>query len=606
MTEGLDLNQDPDAIETIIATDCGSTTTKAILIEKQDGHYRLVNRGEAPTTVEAPFEDVTRGVLNAVAEVEDLTGRQFIRDDKIVYPREGETGTDLYVSTSSAGGGLQMMVAGVVKEMTAESAQRAALGAGAIVMDVLSADDGRAPHERVRRVRHLRPDIVLVSGGVDGGAVAGVVEFAELLRAADPRPRFGATFKLPVIYAGNRDATDEVRRLADEKFALEAVPNIRPTLEEENLGPARAAIHEAFLGHVMSHAPGYAELLNWSDVPILPTPDAVGRMVGAAARERSENVLAVDIGGATTDVFSVFAGAFHRTVSANLGMSYSLANVVVETGAANIARWLPFEIDEGELRDRLRNKMVRPTTIPESPDDLLVEQAAAREALRLALAHHRDLARPLKGVVRQRTIADTFDQAGPEDIVDLSKVDLIIGSGGVLSHAPQRAGAFLMMLDAFQPAGVCHLAVDSIFMMPHLGILSTVDAEAATSIFERDCIVPLGAVVAPFGRSPRRGPLLEASVTLPDGEQREVRLESGDLLRVRLALGEEAEVALAPARGVDIGSGPGRERNATARGGEAGIVFDGRGRPFEPPSDDSERLTLLSSWLEAMGLSARD
>ena len=250
--------------------------------------------------------------------------------------------------------------------------------------------------------------------------------------------------------------------------------------------------------------------------------------------------------------------------------------------------------------------MVRPTTIPESPDDLLVEQAAAREALRLALAHHRDLARPLKGVVRQRTIADTFDQAGPEDIVDLSKVDLIIGSGGVLSHAPQRAGAFLMMLDAFQPAGVCHLAVDSIFMMPHLGILSTVDAEAATSIFERDCIVPLGAVVAPFGRSPRRGPLLEASVTLPDGEQREVRLESGDLLRVRLALGEEAEVALAPARGVDIGSGPGRERNATARGGEAGIVFDGRGRPFEPPSDDSERLTLLSSWLEAMGLSARD
>jgi uncharacterized protein (TIGR01319 family) len=590
--------------KTILAVDCGSTTTKAILFGRDArGEFRTLGRGEAPTTVEAPFDNVMIGLRNAVGELEELTGRRLLgEDDRLITPSSDSVGVDLFCATSSAGGGLQMMVTGLVRSMTAESAQRAALGAGAIVMDVLSADDGRAPHERVRRVRHLRPDIVLVSGGVDGGAVAGVVEFAELLRAADPRPRFGATFKLPVVYAGNRDATDEVRRLSGEEFALEAVPNIRPTLEEENLGPARAAIHEAFLSHVMSHAPGYAQLLEWSDVPILPTPDAVGRMVVTAARERSENVLAVDIGGATTDVFSVFGGAFHRTVSANLGMSYSLANVVVEAGAANIARWLPFEIDEGELRDRLRNKMVRPTTIPESPDDLLVEQAAAREALRLALAHHRDLARPLMGVVRQRTIADTFDQAGPEDIVDLSRVDLVIGSGGVLSHAPQRAGAFLMMLDAFQPAGVCHLAVDSIFMMPHLGILSTVDAGAATSIFERDCIVPLGAVVAPFGRFPRRGPLLEASVALPGGDEREVRLEPGDLLRVELGPGEEAEATLAPARGVDVGPGPGREREVSLRGGEAGVVFDGRGRPFQPPSDDSERRKKLSSWLHALGL----
>ena len=591
-------------VDFILAVDCGSTTTKAILFGPgPGGSMRTLGRGEAPTTVEAPFEDVMVGLRNSVAELEDLTKRRLLGDDgKLVMPAGDSGGVDLFCATSSAGGGLQMMVTGLVRSMTAESAQRAALGAGAIVMDVLSADDGRPVHERVRRVRHLRPDIVLVSGGIDGGAVSGVVEFAELLVAADPRPRFGTTFRLPVVYAGNREAAGEVERLAADRFALEVVPNIRPTLEREDLGPARAAIHEAFLNHVMSHAPGYAELLEWATVPILSTPDAVGRMAQASARARGANVLAVDIGGATTDIFSVFGGEFHRTVSANLGMSYSLANVVVEAGAANILRWLPFEIDEGELRDRLRNKMVRPTTVPEVVEDLLVEQAAAREALRLALEHHRSLARPLKGVVRQRTIADTFDQSGPdEDIIDMSDVSLIIGSGGVLSHAPLRAGAFLMMLDAFQPRGVAQMAVDSIFMMPHLGVLSTVDEGAAAELFERDCIVALGGVVAPFGKLPRKGPVLEVTARLPGGA-REIALGGGDLVRLELASGARAELSLHPARGVDVGAGPGREREVTVTGGEAGVVIDCRGRPIELPEDGETRREAIRSWLDALGL----
>src|SRR5713101_7479080 len=98
----------PDNIRSILATDCGSTTTKAILIERGGEEYRLVVRGEAPTTVEAPFEDVTRGVLNAVREVEELAGRKILDGDHIMTPQRGAEGVDLYLSTSSAGGGLQM------------------------------------------------------------------------------------------------------------------------------------------------------------------------------------------------------------------------------------------------------------------------------------------------------------------------------------------------------------------------------------------------------------------------------------------------------------------------------------------------------------------
>ena len=179
-------------INSVLATDCGSTTTKAILIEKTGDEYRLVVRGEAPTTVEAPFEDVTMGARNAIREIEELTGKTFLNEQGVITPRQPDgSGVDIYMSTSSAGGGLQMMVAGVVKTMTAESAARAALGAGAIVMDVISVDDGRKPHEKIQRIRQLRPDMILLSGGIDGGTITHVAEIGELISAAEPKPRLG-------------------------------------------------------------------------------------------------------------------------------------------------------------------------------------------------------------------------------------------------------------------------------------------------------------------------------------------------------------------------------------------------------------------------------
>jgi uncharacterized protein (TIGR01319 family) len=315
--------QKSENIKSILATDCGSTTTKAILIELKDDVYRLIVRGEAPTTVEAPFEDVTRGVLNAVREVEELCGRELLDGETIITPQDGNRGVDLYLSTSSAGGGLQMMVSGVVKSMTGESAQRAALGAGAIVMDVIASNDGRRPHEKIQRIRNLRPDMILLSGGVDGGTVTHVVELAELISAADPKARLGAQYALPVVYAGNRDARDVIEARLAEKVALAFTDNLRPTLEEENLGPARDRIHDLFMEHVMQHAPGYPKLLSWTDAPVMPTPGAVGLIIEKIAKREGISVIGVDIGGATTDVFSVFEGVFNRTVSANLGMSGS-------------------------------------------------------------------------------------------------------------------------------------------------------------------------------------------------------------------------------------------------------------------------------------------
>ena len=213
-------------------------------------------RDWAPTTVEAPFEDVTCGVINAIIELEELSGRKILDNDKIISPQTNNRGVDLYISTSSAGGGLQMMVGGVVKNMTGESAQRAALGAGSIVMDIIASNDGRKYHERVQKIRQLRPDMILLSGGVDGGTKSHVVELAEIIKTANPNPRLGNNFKIPIIYAGNKDAVSDIDKRLGDITDLKIVDNIRPTLDRENLKPSRDKIHDLFMEHVMAQAPG--------------------------------------------------------------------------------------------------------------------------------------------------------------------------------------------------------------------------------------------------------------------------------------------------------------------------------------------------------------
>lgn len=575
-----------DLLKTVLVTDCGSTTTKALLFEKKEDRWYQTFRGEAPTTVEEPVADVTVGALNAFVEVEELSSRPILREGGpfIVTDSDPSRGIDLYLSTSSAGGGLQMLVAGVVRNISTESAERAALGAGAIVMEAVSADDGREDHERIERIRHIKPDIVLITGGIDGGSTTHVVTMAETLVAAAPRPRFGDTLQLPVIYAGNKDAASEVQEILAKLAKVVVVDNVRPTLDSENLGPAREAIHEFFLSHVMSHSPGYGKLLSWSPVPVMPTPAAVGNIVQSYAERTKQSVLCVDIGGATTDVFSVFPDKtgellFNRTVSANLGMSYSIANVLVEAGAAHIKRWLPIEINEAELRDRLRNKMIRPTSIPQTIEDLWLEQAVCREALRLSLRHHRSLAIGLEGK-RERSIADVFRQSSERyELVDLLKLDLVIGSGGVLSHAPSRMQAALMMIDGFGLEGITQLAVDSIFMMPHLGVFASVHPKAAQEVFENDCLIFLGASVVPLYKEGIRLGEKLADVFL-DGKLCG-SVVSGLVTRCATPIQGSGQMSVVPAHSsVNVGAGPGASIERSIEFGECGIILDGRNRPF--------------------------
>ncbi|MFH1422127.1 MAG: glutamate mutase L, partial [Planctomycetota bacterium] len=308
--------------------------------------------------------------------------------------------------------------------------------------------------------------------------------------------------------------------------------------------------------------------------------------------------------GATTDVFSVFNETFNRTVSANLGMSYSLGNVLIEAGIDNICRWLPFEANKNDIINRLRNKMIRPTTIPHALEDLLIEQSVGRECLRLAFEHHCMLAVGLKGIQQQRTIADTFMQiATGQTLINMLQLNLIVGSGGVLSHAPSRNQAALMLIDGFQPEGITELAVDSIFMMPQLGVLSKVMPEAAVQVFHRDCLIYLGTCIAPKGEVQKEGVVIaKIEIELPEEKTEKIELKSGEIKVIPLAVGQTAKAKIQPSRKFDVGAGAGEEKVATLRGGTTGIILDGRGRPLTFSKDQNDRIRKNREWLTAFSL----
>jgi len=595
-------------MEYILATDVGSTTTKARFFTKKSGEWRFLVAGEAPTTVEAPFEDVTLGVRNAVREVEELIGHHILSEDGsgIVIPYNGKIGVDIYCTTSSAGGGLQMMVAGVLKSMTADSANRAALGAGGIVMDIISVDDERRNYQKIQRIRALRPDMILLAGGTDGGTTTHVMEISELIKASEPKPRLGVTYQLPLIYAGNKDLHHQIQKLFEKDFALTIVDNIRPVLEIENSEPARRAIHDLFMEHVMSHAPGYNKLMKWTDVPIMPTPAGEGMAMQLIANSFKKNVLGVGLGGATTNVYSVIDDRFVRSVSANLGMSYSICNVMKEAGIKNIMRWLPFKLEEKYVTERLMNKMIRPTTIPQTLENLIVEHAVAREALRLGLLHHKSIATRLKGVRVQRTIGDLFEQELEETYIKMMNIDIIAGTGGLLSHAPRRIQSMFVLIDAFQPEGVTWMFQDSVFMMPHLGVLSTVHRDAAWNIFDKDCLIRLGTVIAPFGTGKIGELVMTVELEMPNGEKTKEEMHFGDIKQIKLPERQEAKAIITPNRGFDGGSGDGHKVEKTVIGGIVGVVLDARGRPLYQPQDDDERKKLLLKWFKAIELYPED
>ena len=574
--------------ESYLIVDVNSHQTKAALIEGAGAEYGVQGAIETPTTVDPPELDVTLGVERAVRGLGEKLGRELWADGR-------PSGSLRFLCSSSTSGGIYMSVAGLIRVISTESAQRAALGAGALLMDVFSIDDRRPPFMMIDRMRSLKPEIFLLAGGTDGGAEAKVLEMAGLIGAADVKPRFGEGYKLPVVYAGNVEVRERVSKvLTEDRYATRAVDNVRPLIETENLGPAREGIYDSYMEHVIVHSPGYDRLVEWVEGNIIPTQAAIGKILYAYARERAVNLLAVDVGGATTDVYSVYDGVFNRSLNADIGLTYGIVNIMKEAGVEKIMRWIPGGISEKKVRNIVGNIMaLQPEAL--TGEERLVQQSAVREAIRLGLVQHRNYATRLKGVRLLRDLGMMFEQALEPSILDLARTHVVVGRGSVFDDPENMEVAALLLLDAIQPSGVTELLVDAASIMPHVGMLTDSNREAALQILSGACLRRLGTCVAAKGRAEEGAEAMRVSMSTPGGAAVEETMAFGELRALPLGPDESARIEVKPARRFDVGMGRGKVLEAVVAGGENGVILDARGRPMVAPDEEA-----LSAWLQAL------
>ena len=619
-------------INSILVADCGAVFTKVSLFGLVEGQYRLMARGEAPTTIAAPHEDITRGIIQAINVIEFITGRQFVAEGRIISPEQSiGDGVDVFITTISAGGPLRLAVLGAVSAEMEYLAQQAISGLYAethalpspsfIATSAVSpvpvgagtgsaggsggaggtgrSDAGQWTPERVAaewerqiaQLRQVQPHGALIVGMADGPAgPAPLQEACQLLvTAAQERNqqraahiRAGAkeegTRYTSVIYGGASQYVEAVQRMVSE--AAE-VTRVEPLVSTAQLGPTSIAAGALYEREVIQRIPGYATLQRWSAAAPVATATSLSSLVRFLAQHYAMNVTAVDVGGSTTTLMLAGEhGEFIPMVNSGVGVGSGLGAVLEQVGVQRVARWLPFIATEEELREYVLNHMLHPEVIPTTVRDLQIGQAFAREALTLTVE-----------TAKQRN-------------VEWLDADLILATGGALSHAPKYGQAALMLLDALQPQGVTSLVLDRTMLVSQLGAVATVAPVAAVQVNENDAVTHrLGTCVIPFGAIPQGQIAVRVGIEYRNGRQLTVDVIGGSIEVIALRTNEQALLSLFPAPGVDVGLGPGERARAAEEidGGLIGLIIDARGRPLALPTNDRERQARLQQWMQAIG-----
>jgi len=388
--------------------DVGSTWTKGLAVALDDG--RLLARCQHLTTLEA---GIMQGVSAVIAALEHAVSGSVV----------------FRAATSSAAGGLRVAAIGLVPALTGFAAQQASLGAGARVVFTGSYTLGA---DEIETIRKQRPDIILLTGGTDGGNTEVILGNAEqIARAGLPAA---------VVLAGNRSARARALSLLQAGGCeVHVVDNVLPEVDTLNVESAQAAIRSVFLDRIVT-ARGIDELRQWADGSLLPTPKAVLDATAflADGPGRFGITLVVDIGGATTDVHSIGgsepqAGTVlkglpeprvKRTVEGDLGLRVSAAAAAAALGADALAKHMGVSAED--LRRVADDRVEHPGTIEEEDSfDRVVAVAAVAEAL----------ARHAGRLERLPLMRETWVQAGK----DLRRADVVIGSGGVFAARPDAS-----------------------------------------------------------------------------------------------------------------------------------------------------------------------
>jgi len=578
-------------IGSILVADCGTHMTKAVLLDRVDGQYRFVARGESPTTLEAPWHDLTAGIRHAVEQISDVTGRRFFDEDgELISPEQaGHQGVDAFAGTVSAGPPLKIVLGGLVRDLSVMSGLRAAAGTYSQVGAVLAADGkgSLSDQERVTRIRRADPDVICIVGGTDGGAKAPVLELVEVATWAAALQRSGQSPH--ILYMGNSKLREPVANIVDGKAELHVADNVRPSVEREDLSSAQAELDKIYVREKLGSLPGVDTVEEWSTVPLVPTARALGRVVEYLWHlgDPDRGVIGLDLGAANLTLAAVFDGQLSLSVRSDLGMAYCGEYVMKKRGVEAITRWLPEAVTEDEALGYFVNKQVHPLTIPQEVREQWLDYAVAREAIGMAL----EAAQP---GWRPTAVSASKGKAMP-------LCDTILVSGSLMAHAPRPGQAALTVLDALQPVGVSTLVLDAHSLAPALGNVALIEPLASVEVLDNGAFVNLATVVTPVGGARTGDTVLRVRVTYQGGSSFGVDVRYGALEVLPLLPGQQADLELKPLHRFDVGFGPGRSGKRRVNGGLVGLIIDARGRPLRLPRDNRKRREQIKRWLWDVG-----
>lgn len=572
--------------DSVLAVDIGAMHTRAVLFDVVEGQYRFVAAGKAISTAGVPLRDVSEGVRDAIGHVEAITGRTLLGSDhRLIMPTQDGAGVGSFVATLSAGPIIRTVVAGLLEEVSLASVQRLARTTYARVVEVLGLNDRRKPEEQMDTLLRLQPDLILMAGGTDGGASRSLQNLLEIiglacyLLPAGKRPA--------VLFAGNQEMSRTVEKYLQELTSMLYIsPNLRPTLEEEDLLSAQRALATLYVQLRASQLAGMDEIIAWAGEQCLPTAYAEGRIIRFLSRGYNKGILSVDIGATATVLAAGFGGDLKMGVYPQFGLGEGLASLLRYTSLEDIARWLPLELTAEAVQEYLYHKALYPTTIPATVEELAIEQAVARQVLRLALA----------------SLSADFPPGVPRPVSGYPPYfEPILASGSILSAAPTLGQALLILLDGLQPVGVTTLVLDPHNLLAALGAAAGRVPILPVQVLDSGAFMVLATVVAPVVTTKPGVPVLRARLLTQSGRETTLEVKQGSLEVLPLPPGETGRLYLQPFHRANVGFGPGRGGEVPVSGTMFGVVFDARGRPLSLPADGGRRREWIKKWLRALG-----
>jgi uncharacterized protein (TIGR01319 family) len=573
------------ATDSLIAIDIGTIYTRALLFDVVDGQYRFLAMGVAPTTAEAPYRDIGEGIHIALEQLQTFTGRTLLGDDgRLIIPSMTDgAGVDRCVASMSAGRTLKAMAFGLLDDVSTQSAAHLATTTYAQVVDTFSLNDRRKTAARIDTILRQRPDVIIVAGGTDGGASQSVMAALEVVGLASEL--LSERERPEILYAGNQDLVEDIKA-ALKLPTLHIAPNIRPTLDTEQLEPAQLQLSQIYRQVRIKNVAGVQELDQWANGQFLPTSVAFGRLIRFLSRtQHPRAVLGLDLGASATTVAAGSNGELSLRVDPQLGLGESLAGLLNHTTLPEIMRWVAADVSENYLRDYLYNKSLHPHITPATREDLAIEQALARVLLSLAFRRARS-AFPA-GLGGGLGLSNRF---GP-----------IIASGSALINAATHSQSLLMILDALQPTGNVTIALDQNYMAAALGAAAGILPILTVQGLGMGTFLPLGMVISPVGNASRGTPILQVKFTYTNGHTAEFEVKAGMIEALPLSIGQIAKVRLHPLHRFDVGNGPGVDVNSlSVTGGLYGLIVDARGRPVQAPLEPKHRAETYRKWQAAL------